>query len=442
MLRCADDGTLRDGHGRSVALRGVNVGGRAKRPPHMPFDMDADASPAVVQERAHALLERVASWGSNVVRLPVSWHALEPARGELDRRYVARLAALLDAAHASGLSALLDFHQDLYAAPLGGNGFPPWALPVALRAERTPDHRLWFAQYALDPRVAAAYDHFWRDADDLQRAFVQMWQTLLDALGGHPAVIGVDLFNEPGWGSASLQHFIPHTLGPFYDKIIDTLHRGWPHLIYLYGGPGVEMLGLGEHELRPAGDQVVCAPHLYDPALLLFPAGGMSMPPARALARLARWRDESGTPAIITELGVTHGARDGARWLGEVADGLDRHHLSATIWEASASAALWHGEDLNLIGPDGADRPEARAWARPFLAALDGHAGSFAWDGAQQTLRASWTAAGVAPTLIRLPAGAAMVEHASAGALIIRRPGALEISAARGARVEIVARTT
>jgi endoglycosylceramidase len=440
-LTAADDGTLRDASGRRVVLRGVNMGGRAKRSPYMPFDAPDDATLDQLHVRASALCGRIAGWGCNVIRLPISWHALEPTRGDISSGYLARLGVLLDAAHMHELGVLLDFHQDLYAAPLGGNGFPIWALPPALRAERTPDHRLWFAQYALDPRIAAAYDHFWSDADDLHAAFLNMWRTFLDALGDHPAVLGADLFNEPGWGSQAPGAFIRDTLSPFYAQTIEALRALHPELLYLYGGPGIEMMGLGEHEVRVPGAQVVYAPHLYDPALLLTPAGVMSVPPSRPLAALARWRDESGTPALITELGVTHSAREGVRWLGLVADGLDTHHLGATIWEASGSAALWHGEDLNLIGPDGEDRPAARAWARPWLARVDGEQPTFRWDAASRTASASWVAAGRASTRLQLPrsmGGQWVVTQASGQGVVTERTVAgLKVRAAPGARVAL-----
>jgi endoglycosylceramidase len=437
-LTAADDGALVDGAGRRVALRGVNLGGRAKRPPYLPFELSGpDATPDEVSAQAEALCKRAASWGCDVARVLVSWAALEPARGYVDRRYLARLGLLLDAAHGAGLGVILDFHQDLYAAPLGGDGFPVWALPPALRAAQTGEHRLWFAQYALDARVHAAYDHFWRDADGLHAAFLQMWRTFLGALGEHPAVLGVDLFNEPGWGEAGPRALVRDTLEPFYTWLIASLRADWPDLLYLYGSPGIEMMGLGKHDHRPAGEQVVYAPHLYDPALVLCPAGGVSVPPARQLDALARWRAEAGTPVVITELGVTHGAVGGAAWLGQVCDGLDRHHLSAMIWEASLTSALWRGEDLNLLGPDGADRPAARAWARPRVAALAGEGLHVAWDG--ERFGSSWRADGRAATWVRLPAGEAWrVEEVSAGAHVEWVAGGLLVEAARGQAVRLM----
>jgi hypothetical protein len=194
-------------------------------------------------------------------------------------------------------------------------------------------------------------------------------------------------------------------LSAFYERLITALRADHPSLLYLYGEPGVEMLALGDCAHRPLGDQIVYAPHLYDPGLLLWPDADMiTTDVMRPLSKLARWSRESGTHVLIGELGVTYGARQGAQWLEHVASWLDRLRLSATVWEASRTSRLWHGEDLNLIGPDDRDRPAARAWARPYLGAAPGVVHEARWVEQWASWAASWEVEREAPALIYVPA--------------------------------------
>src|SRR5256885_16777281 len=75
----SDGRFLRDADGRVVILRGINAradgvfdvtldGGRAPLEPIPPFD-GSDAA-------------RMAALGFNVLRLPISWSGVEPARGQ------------------------------------------------------------------------------------------------------------------------------------------------------------------------------------------------------------------------------------------------------------------------------------------------------------------------------------------------------------------------
>ena len=70
---------LYDTDGRVVLLRGVNAGGRAKRPPFLPFPFAeaGDEAPAL-EEAAAEYAERARAWGCNCVRLPFTWEAVAP----------------------------------------------------------------------------------------------------------------------------------------------------------------------------------------------------------------------------------------------------------------------------------------------------------------------------------------------------------------------------
>lgn len=403
-------GHLRDSRGRSVLLRGLNTGGRSKWAPFLPFEIDEDAPLEHVRARADVYFERIAAWGLNFARLQMSWEAVEPTQGRYDQRYLARLGALLDAAAAHHIYVILDFHQDLFAAPLMGDGFPRWALPEDISRDERPQHRAWFLAYLLDPRVKRAFERLWRDEGGLKQALIQMWMTVLAQLGHHRALLGVELINEPGLGlSQDLESFKTRTLLPFYHTLIRQLHARWPHLLISYGMPGVEFFGISARTPRPAGYPLALAPHLYDPSLLLTRSGGMSMPPERAISMMGKWQRESGTPVILGEFGVTAGAHEGQRWLERVMRALDAHRIHAAMWEYSESAQLWNGEDLNVLDADLKPRPALQALIRPWLRAIGGLVADFAWDQHTQEVYLRWQSNGQ-DTQVSI-AGLAELEH-------------------------------
>lgn len=124
--RLAANGTaLVDDLGRVVFLRGVDAGGRSKFAPYVPFDFtDEDDFPTKLAQ----YMDRAASWGIDAMRVPFTWAALEPVRGQDDEAWLAHYVAIIDAAWARGIWTVIDFHQDVYAENFCGDGFPSWTL--------------------------------------------------------------------------------------------------------------------------------------------------------------------------------------------------------------------------------------------------------------------------------------------------------------------------
>jgi len=120
-----DRSFLRDDQGRVRIFRGVNarvagvfdvtfLDGRLPVEPIPPFGA-SDAA-------------RMREIGFDVLRLPVSWSALEPAPGWFDPAYLDRVAAVVGTAEGAGIAVLLDLHQDAFSKEIGEDGAPLWAI--------------------------------------------------------------------------------------------------------------------------------------------------------------------------------------------------------------------------------------------------------------------------------------------------------------------------
>jgi hypothetical protein len=125
-----------DDQGRSLILRGCNLGGSSKIPAR-PEGAAAFKNPAEVSfvsrpfplEEAEAHLERLREWGFTFLRLVITWEALEHAGpGIYDEAYLAYLRKILLLAEGKGISVFLDPHQDAWSRWTGGDGAPGWTL--------------------------------------------------------------------------------------------------------------------------------------------------------------------------------------------------------------------------------------------------------------------------------------------------------------------------
>lgn len=438
-LTISDGGVLRDAHGRDVQLRGINCGGRAKWAPYLPYPVPENATLDQVREAADAFFARLPAWGLDTVRLTFSWEALEPTRGRYDERYLSRYAASLDAAWRHGCRCIVDFHQDIYSQVFSGDGFPRWTLPPGEYGPDVHDDHVWFFKYVMDDAVKAAYDRFWDDADGLQGAFTAMWRTMVRRFRDHPAVLGFEIINEPGWGSRDVDTFKQNILEPFHSRMARAINDLAPHHLVLHGSCGIDALAPVSFWGEPQGENLVFAPHLYDPGLIAGnPWSGQEPDPA--FEGFAAFQKRTGSPILLGEFGVGRTATGGDPWFDRVMALLDSHRMHATLWEYSVSEELWNGEDLSVLGSDGAERSILDLYVRPYLRAVAGAQPRFSWDRLAGEGEASWDAADGVTELVlptrRFPDGA--TELVVDGAHAQTSPsGTVLLQAAPGTRVTV-----
>src|SRR5512145_2685486 len=223
------DNWFRDSFGRYIMFRGVNLGSRSKLPPYLPVSplnvkkISARELTSEIESVAKEL-DLLKESGFNAVRFVLSWKAIEPTPNpNLDRirpegeAYLRLVRQIIDERYSRSLLVLLDFHQDIVHEVCGGDGFPDWALALDSEVKR-PDkpvknNRLWATSYQLNKLVKnTLYSFYHNDLnnDEMKLSHYPVRTHLEKTIGqtvkffknanqgeGHPAIFGVDLFNEP-----------------------------------------------------------------------------------------------------------------------------------------------------------------------------------------------------------------------------------------------------
>lgn len=282
------DPAIVDSGGREVLLRGVNVNQLGD---YYQYDL---SQPTVIPLRRSDVQE-IGALGFSVIRLVMSWSALQPLRGEIDDAYLARIREVVGWAREQGIYVVLDMHQDAWgrfiATPsgetcppglgpaVGWDGAPAWAtLTDGLSTCRAADTR------ELAPAVAQAFTNFYADRDGIQSELVGVWARLASEFAADPTIAGYDLFNEPhpGWGPAVTEATL---LGDFYARAIAAIRvaehatpGGFEHIAFFE--PSVAWSGFGlDTSPRPAfttDKQIVFAPHLYAESITIDQRAGVS----------------------------------------------------------------------------------------------------------------------------------------------------------------------
>lgn len=334
----AEGAVIADGKGNQVLLRGVNVNQLVDF--YRPRPEVDDTSPLTAEDFAG-----IAEQGFNVVRLNVSWSALEPDRGSLDETYLGQIAAAVDQAKEHGLYVVLDMHQDSWwnegtaegtecrpgTDPMWGyDGAPAWAT----HTDGAP--RCQFQGRDISPASDRAFQNFYFDTDGIQAALVETWAKLAVEFRDEPAVAGFDLMNEPGFGETA-----PVTtsllLGRFYDRAIEAIRaEGAPQIVFVE--PSILWSGLGFDSGPPPGfttdRNIVFSPHLYAESITMDRSLGL--PPIVSMERQFTLAQRAATayraPLWSGEYGYWGDDADRVERLERYADLEDEQLLGSAYW--------------------------------------------------------------------------------------------------------------
>jgi hypothetical protein len=143
-MRVKIDGEwFKDEQGRTLLLRGVNLGGSSKVPfhpngaTHLREEFFEHRRVSFVGRpfplaEADEHFRRLRGWGLTFLRLLVTWEAVEhEGPGIYDREYLDYLYDIVRRAGEHGLLLFIDPHQDVWSRFSGGDGAPGWTLEAA-----------------------------------------------------------------------------------------------------------------------------------------------------------------------------------------------------------------------------------------------------------------------------------------------------------------------
>ena len=138
-----DGRNFKDEHGRTLILRGVNLGGSSKvpaQPDGATWKRDGFYNHRAVSfvgrpfplAEADEHFRRLRAWGFTFLRFLVTWEAVEHAGpGIYDEAYLDYVRSLVEKAGEYGIDVFIDPHQDVWSRFSGGDGAPGWTLEAA-----------------------------------------------------------------------------------------------------------------------------------------------------------------------------------------------------------------------------------------------------------------------------------------------------------------------
>lgn len=186
------EGRERIFNGMNLCDKGYNKSESERRTYDVPFD--------------EKLISTLSETGFNIIRLGMTWDAVEPQPGQYNEAYLDKIEKVADLCAKYGIYFYLDMHQDLYAGfyETAGDGAPEWAcLTDGAKFKKTK--LVWAEGYFWGKAVHNCFDNFWADKEyngiPLQTYFCNMWKHVAERFKDHPALFGFDLLNEPFPGS-------------------------------------------------------------------------------------------------------------------------------------------------------------------------------------------------------------------------------------------------
>lgn len=356
-----DDQWVRDARGRVILLRGLNYSG-------LEFGnlIGRPNGPAAED------FAQMASWGVNVIRLPVAWHYLEPAPGVFDRGHLREnVDPIVEWARRNGMRVVIELHQFQWSPCVGGNGVPAWSCEGKgysrdIIGAWTAQHDFWAG--ALAPDGVTLVEHFLR-----------VWEQVARHYRRSRTVVGFNFLNEPFdlFAPTTFEH---DALYPFYREAIRRVRAVGAKQMIALEPPVSRNLGVPAQPEPVGDDDLLYAPHLYTVT------GGLDT--------VAYDGDRAKVDADYA-LAVRESSVQGAiLWPGEYGGVVDRfpaettlfwHHTMDELDERLVGGAGWayfpSGNGFSVVTASGEEKPGVvDALVRPYPMETAGIPLEIDWD--------------------------------------------------------------
>ncbi len=184
-----------DEHGRQRIFNGVNLCDKGRpnaQNTKKDYELKFDES----------LIIKLKQSGFTLIRLGLTWDAVEPEPNRYDEDYLNRVEDIADLCQKHGIYFFLDMHQDLYggAVDTPADGAPMWAcLTDGAKFHQT--RFVWAEGYFFGRAIHNCFDHFWANdvccGKPIQEYYCNMWKHVAERFKNHPALFGFDVMNEP-----------------------------------------------------------------------------------------------------------------------------------------------------------------------------------------------------------------------------------------------------
>lgn len=288
--------------GRTLFLRGVNLGGSSKVPANpdgATFRKEGffDHRHVSFVNRPFPLAEadehfsRLKSWGFNILRILVTWEAVEHSGpGIYDEDYLTYLHAVIQKAGEYGFFVFMDPHEDVWSRFSGGDGAPGWTFEllgmniekfkvtgaaIVHQTQGDPFPRMIWATNNNKFAAATLFSLFFGGNDFaprttiegvpvqeyLQGHYINAMVKVAETLRDLPCVIGFNTLNEPASGYIGLKDLHCH-FGELQMGISPTpwqsflLASGIPQKVDVLDRTYFGVKKTGEHLLNPDGESI------------------------------------------------------------------------------------------------------------------------------------------------------------------------------------------
>ncbi len=191
------------------------------------------------------MYDRIAGWGFNMVRIPVSWANIEPVEGgPYNEAYLRGLDHIVDQFRKRHVAVIFSMHQWAWSPAVNaekyhsgqfihGNGWPVWLYDEKWHRVNpvTGRERAKILGNGKDGEMAAAKEFFANgrriEGKKIQRKFMDVWVMLARRYKAMENVIGADMMNEP-YGNR------PGELEDLYSRTGKTIHRICPQWLLVF----------------------------------------------------------------------------------------------------------------------------------------------------------------------------------------------------------------